>query len=354
MSTKLALNITERVNIRGGGKDAAFWNHVQTRFSKEALRTKHLVGKERDKFLKELVKRRDALTKLEKALERCKKKIQRISPVEMKARAALVRERNNISERIKRARKRYIEYQNKSIELNFRFILKNAARYSVSVPVDKFDDLIQECVFGWVRGLGTYDPKKGQLTTHASFWIYQAVQRDVFNDTLIRIPCYMFEEIGRLDRLGIEVPEDASDYMKEGIHSARRLSRKKSYVSLDNAMQGDDEDGATFAALLEDDNPACPEDLINIEEMGDAVKSVLGFLESDRERDILIRRFGLNGKDDRETLDTIAADYGLTRERVRQIESRALEKIRININNGRLKIRASKSVTLRVIQGGGE
>lgn len=353
MSTKLALNITERVNIRGGGKDAAFWNHVQTRFSKEALRTKHLVGKERDKFVAELVKRRDALNDLEKSLERCKKKIQRISPVEMKARAALVKERKNIGERIKRAQKRYTDYQNKSIELNFRFILKNAARYSVSVPPDKFDDLIQECVFGWVRGLGTYDPKKGQLTTHASFWIYQAVQRDVFNDTLIRIPCYMFEEIGRLDRLGIEVPEDASDYMKEGIHSARRLSRKKSYVSLDNAIQ-DEEDSATFADFLIDDNPTYPEDLINIEEMGDAVKSVLGFLESDRERDILIRRFGLNGKDDRETLDTIAADFGITRERVRQIESKALEKIRININNGRLKIRASKTVKLRVIQGGGE
>ena len=61
------------------------------------------------------------------------------------------------------------------------------------------------------------------------------------------------------------------------------------------------------------------------------------------------------GRDpDGQTLDTIAADYGLTRERVRQIESRALEKIRININNGRLQIRASKSVRLRVIQGGGE
>lgn len=353
MGKQLAINIAERVNIRGGGKDAAFWNHVQTRFSKEALRTKHLVGEERDKFIQELVKRRDTLTKLEKALERCKKKIERISPVEMKARAALVRERKNIGERIKRAEKRYIEYQNKSIELNFRFILKNAARYSVSVPPHKFDDLIQECVIGWQRGLRTYNPAKGQLTTHGSFWIYQAVQRDVFNDSLIRIPCYMFEEIGRLDRLGIEAPEDASAYMKEGIQLARQLSRKKSYVSLDNAIQ-DEEDSATFADFLVDDNPVYPEDLVNTEEMGDVVKSVLDFLESDRERDILIRRFGLNGRDDRETLDTIAEDYGLTRERVRQIESRALEKIRININNGRLQIRANKSVTLRVIQGGGE
>ena len=353
MSTKLAINITERVNIRGGGKDAAFWNHVKERFSKEALRTKHLVGKEREKFIAELVKRRDALTKLEKALERCKKNIQCISPVEMKARAALVRERNNISERIKRARKRYIEYQNKSIELNFRFILKNAARYSVSVPPHKFDDLIQECVMGWQRGLRTYDPAKGQLTTHGSFWIYQAVQRDVFNDTLIRIPCYMFEEIGRLDRLGIEVPEDASAYMKEGIQLARRLSRQKSYVSLDRAVQ-DEEDSATFADFLVDDNPVYPEDLVNTAEMGDVVRTVLDSLESDRERDIVVRRFGLNGRDDRETLDSIAEDYGLTRERVRQIESRALEKIRININNGRLKIRASKTVKLRVIQGGGE
>lgn len=394
MSTKLALNITERVNIRGGGKDAAFWNHVQTRFSKEALRTKHLVGKERDKFIAELVKRRDTLNDLEKSLERFKERQikQANSPIAISvsklgnrrvrvierllgkmpheeiakkydigleivghiaARVALAKEYERLSDRVRRARKRYIEYQNKSIELNFRFILKNAARYSVSVPPDKFDDLIQECVFGWVRGLGTYDPKKGQLTTHASFWIYQAVQRDVFNDTLIRIPCYMFEEIGRLDRLGIEVPEDASDYMKEGIHSARRLSRKKSYVSLDRAVQ-DEEDSATFADFLIDDNPVYPEDLVNTAEMGDMVKSVLDFLESDRERDILIRRFGLNGKDDRETLDSIAEDYGLTRERVRQIESRALEKIRININNGRLKIRASKSVRLRVIQGGGE
>lgn len=341
---RLAQNISERVNIRGGGKDAAFWNHVQTRFSAEALRTKHLVGKERDRFIAELVKRRDALNKLEKALERCKKK--RGTP-------ALAKERKNINARIQTARRRYIEYQNKSIELNFRFILKNAARYSVSVPVDKFDDLIQECVFGWIRGLRTYNPAKGQLTTHMSFWIYQAIQRDVFNDTLIRIPCYMFEEIGRLDRLGIEVPEDASDYMKEGIHNARMLSRKKSYVSLDNAVQ-DEEDSATFADFLIDDNPVDPEDLINSMEAGETVRSMLDFLPSNRERDILSRRFGLNGYADRETLDTIAADYGLTRERVRQIESKALQTIRVNINNGRLKIRASKTVKLRVIQGGGE
>lgn len=353
MSTKLAINITERVNIRGGGKYAPFWNHVKERFSKEVLRTKHLVGEERDKFLKELVKRRDALTKLEKALERCKEKIKKANPIDLSARAALIKERDKLYYRVKRARKRYIEYQNKSIELNFRFILKNAARYSVSVPPHKFDDLIQECVMGWQRGLRTYNPAKGQLTTHGSFWIYQAVQRDVFNDTLIRIPCYMFEEIGRLDRLGIEVPEDASAYMKEGIQLARQLSRQKSYVSLDRAVQ-DEEDSATFADFLIDDNPVYPEDLVNTAEMGDVVRTVLDSLESDRERDIVIRRFGLNGRDDRETLDSIAEDYGLTRERVRQIESRALEKIRININNGRLQIRASKSVRLRVIQGGGE
>lgn len=352
MSRQLAINISEHTDLKGGGRNATFWNHVQTRFSKEALRTKHLVGKERDKFVAELVKRRDALTALEEALEQCKEHIQQTKPVNMAKRAALVRERNNISERIKRARKRYIDYQNKSIELNFRFILKNAARYSVSVPPDKFDDLIQECVLGWQRGLRTYNQKKSQLTTHSAFWIYQAVQRYVFNDSLIRVPVYIWEELHKLNRLGMEFPEGATEYMKGCVTNARILSSHSSYQSLDNKIF-DDGDSATFADILVDDNPAYPEDLINAEEVGITARAILDFLPSKREREILIRRFGFNGNEDGETLDSIAADFGITRERVRQIESKALEKIRININNGRLKIQASKTVKLRVIQGGG-
>lgn len=316
----LAKNITEFTSIRNGGGYSAFWNFVNTTYSPEALKVKHPKGKERDKFAKELVRRRDALKKARGANR-------------AKAEAA------------------YLEYQNLSIEQNFRFILKCAAKYSVSVPIDKYHDLIQECVLGWQRAIKNYNPDKSKLTTHAAYWIYQGVQRFIFNDSLISIPEYVFEQIGKLDRLGLEAPEGSTEGAREGFRMARLLSSRSSYLSLDNVLH--DDGGATFEDMLIDENAADPVSVVYNSEMSKVLKSALTTL-SERDRDVIIRRFGLNGKPGGESLDEIGESLGLTRERIRQIEMTALQRLRIEIEFGRKRRVVSERVTLTVIQGGRE
>ena len=319
----LARNITEYTTLRGYGGNATFWNYVNETYPPEVLKVKHPTGKARDEFAKELVRRRDALKRARGANR-------------VKAEAA------------------YREYQNLSIEQNFRFILKCAAKYSTSVPIGKFDDLVQECVLGWQRAIKNYNPAKSKLTTHAAYWIYQAVQRFVFNDSLIRVPEYLFEQLGRLDRQGIDVPEDATEGMKESFRLARRSSSKSSYVSLDNFLFESDGTSPTFEDLLVDENSTDPETAVYHSEMSAILKSALTVLRP-RERDIITRRFGLDGKGGGETLDEIGDSWGLTRERVRQIEAMALDRLRIEIDFGRKRRKVvSERVVLTLIQGGGE
>jgi RNA polymerase sigma factor (sigma-70 family) len=317
----LARNITEFTSIRGHGRSAAFWNYVNETYPREALRVKHLTGKARDEFTKELVRRRDALKKARGANR-------------------------------EKAEKAYLEYQNLSIEQNFRFILKCAAKYSISVPTAKFDDLVQECVLGWQRSIKNYDPAKSKLTTHAAYWIYQAVQRFIFNDSLIHVPEYLFEQLGRLDRQGIEVPEDVSERMKETFRLARRSSAKSSYVSLDSLLH--DDGGTTFEDMLIDEKAPDPVNVVYHSEMSAILQSAMTVLRP-RERDIITRRFGLSGKGGGESLDEIGERWGLTRERIRQIEVRALERLRIELDfGGKHKRIVAERVVLTVIQGGGE
>lgn len=317
----LAKNITEFTSLTGRGRSATFWNYVNETYPPEALKVKHLTGKARDEFAKELVKRRDTLKRARGANR-------------------------------EKAEKAYLEYQNQSIEQNFRFILKCAAKYSTSVNPGRFDDLVQECVLGWQRSIKNYDPTKSKLTTHAAYWIYQAVQRFIFNDSLISIPEYVFEQIGKLDRLGLEAPEGSTEGAREGFRMARLLSSRSSYVSLDNVLH--DDGATTFEDMLIDEKAPDPVNVVYHSEMSQLLQSAMTVLRP-RERDIITRRFGLDGKGGGETLDEIGDSWGLTRERVRQIEAMALDRLRIEIDFGRKRRKVvSERVVLTLIQGGGE
>lgn len=296
-----AISFAERTTIRGGGKNSAFWNYVNEIFPPEALAKKHLVGEERARFSRELVKTRDLAEKSKDPKEK------------------------------RRARKEYEELRRNSVELNLLFILSCAAHYSTSVPKERYGDLIQECVIGWNKSLENFNPEKGSMTTHVASWIYQAVQRSIFNDCIVHVPQYLYERGFRLE--------------------------KSALVSLDTPLYNDNPEGRrkslkTFEDYLVDEDSADAFDFVQSSETSQIVRAALSVLNP-RERFIITRRFGLRGRPEGETLNSIGDAMGCTKERVRQIERVALERLRSRIGI-KVKHTVTEKVQLRVIQGGGE
>lgn len=322
------LAISDRTYVGKNGKNKSFWFFVNNTYSAYIQKTqKHPKGKEYEDFVNELVRRRDVL---KKALEVLNSRRIPARPGERrntKKRSALAKTLIGLRAEARRAKESFVEYRNLSIELNFRFILKQAGHYSLSIPKDRYHDLVQECVMGWIRGLETFDPSRSRLTTHCSYWILQGVRRFVFHDHVVHVPIYQYEKGVRLENaLSLHAPV-MPEWMENSAH----------HSMLD---------------FMVDKDALDPDDQAHKMELSRYAHSLLSGLDS-RERDILRLRFGMSGSDpDGATLDAVGEMYGLTRERIRQIEKNALNKIRDGIQRGRIKLTARPVLT--VIQGGGE
>lgn len=224
--------------------------------------------------------------------------------------------------------------KNELVEANLRLVVSLARHYQGCGL--SYQDLVQEGNIGLIKAAEKFDVSKGfRFSTYASWWIKQALSRAIADQSrTIRIPVHMTENINKFKKTERELLSKLNREPKiKEIADAMGISEKQakeiqSYIveptSLD--IQVGDDDDTTIGSFIEDTHFVNPESAYIKESNGDVVNAVLDTL-SDREANILRLRFGIGGKKAM-TLEEVGKEYGLTRERIRQIEAKALRKLR--------------------------
>ena len=281
-------------------------------------------------YMKEHADERDALEAFESEILRAQKKL-----AALEERSNLkISEIKEINRRVSIGEAKSRRAKKEMIEANLRLVISIAKKYTNRGL--QFLDLIQEGNIGLMKAVDKFEYRRGyKFSTYATWWIRQAITRSIADQArTIRIPVHMIETINKLNRISRQImqetgqeptPEELSKLMEMPEDKIRKVLKiAKEPISMETPI-GEDED-SNLGDFIEDSNTELPIDFATSSGLREATREVLSSL-TPREAKVLRMRFGIDMNTDH-TLEEVGKQFDVTRERIRQIEAKALRKLR--------------------------